>query len=188
MNFLWGFNRKANSVSEGKILDPQNGEVYGSKMWLEDENTLIVRGYGGPMNLFYRTQKWKRETDSKEKSFTGNWLTFDDHWNKIKSRVEIVEQNGELKGYVRKIFLMPNEGTDPICTACNGNLKNSKIVGLTILYGFVVKDGKWSDGKILDPGNGNVYDSSVWLIDQNTLKVRGYFGPFYRSQVWKRDN
>ena len=47
---------------------------------------------------------------------------------------------------------------------------------------------EWVDGKILDPGNGNVYASSIWLIDSDTLKVRGYLGPFYRSQIWKRAN
>ena len=39
--------------------------------------------------------------------------------------------------------------------------------------------------RILDPGNANVYASSIWLIDSYTLKVRGYLEPFYRSQVWK---
>ncbi|MBS1508507.1 MAG: DUF2147 domain-containing protein [Bacteroidetes bacterium] len=186
MNFLWGFKRDGNSFGEGKILDPQNGEVYHSKLWLEDENTLVVRGYGGPMNLFYRTQKWKREGDAKEKTVTGVWLAIDDRWDKAKSRIEIVEHEEELKGYIRKIFLLPNEGTDPVCTECKDNLKNSKIVGMKILYGFTQKDDKWQDGKILDPGNGNVYASSIWLLDSDTLKVRGYFGPFYRSQLWKR--
>jgi len=38
----------------------------------------------------------------------------------------------------------------------------------------------------MDPGNGNTYTASLWLIDKNTLEVRGYLGPFYRSQVWRR--
>jgi uncharacterized protein (DUF2147 family) len=57
---------------------------------------------------------------------------------------------------------------------------------MKILYGFTKKGDKWEDGRILDPGNGNVYTSAVWLMDDKTLKVRGYFGPFYRSQIWKR--
>jgi Delta7-sterol 5-desaturase len=81
---------------------------------------------------------------------------------------------------------LPHEGSDPICIACNGDLKNSKVVGMKILYDFKWNGSKWEEGKILDPGNGNTYSSSIWLIDSDTLKVRGYLGPFYRSQVWKR--
>jgi uncharacterized protein (DUF2147 family) len=100
--------------------------------------------------------------------------------------VEIKEENGELRGYIRKIFLLPHEGPDPICVACEGDSKNSKIVGMKILYGFKFSGNKWEDGNILDPGNGNTYTSALWLLNKNELKVRGYLGPFYRSQVWKR--
>jgi hypothetical protein len=96
--------------------------------------------------------------------------------------------NGELKGFIRTTFLLPNEGTDPVCTECDGDLKNTKVVGMKIIWDFKKEGDKWVDGKILDPGNGNVYSSSIWLIDPDTLKVRGYVGPFYRSQVWRRAN
>ena len=61
-----------------------------------------------------------------------------------------------------------------------------KIVGMKIIWGFERDGDKWIDGKILDPASGNVYASSMSLIDQNTLKVRGYLGPFFRSQIWRR--
>ncbi|MFZ6010027.1 MAG: DUF2147 domain-containing protein, partial [Bacteroidota bacterium] len=93
-----------------------------------------------------------------------------------------------LKGYIRKIFVLPHEGTDPVCAACNDELKDKKIVGMKIIWGFTPDGNKWIDGKILDPGNGRIYTSSIWLEDADTLKVRGYLGPFYRSQVWKRRN
>jgi uncharacterized protein (DUF2147 family) len=64
--------------------------------------------------------------------------------------------------------------------------KNSKVVGMKIIWGFKKENTKWEEGKIFDPGNGNAYSSSLWLIDSDTLKVRGYLGPFFRSQVWKR--
>lgn len=187
MNFLWGFKQDGDAWS-GKILDPENGETYESKLWLEDANTMHLRSYGGPLNLFYRTQTWKREGPLSEHSPAGIWQTIDDHWNKTKSLVEIKNVNGELKGFVRKIYLMPHEGTDPVCTKCDGSLKNSKVVGMKIIWGFKKEGDKWVEGKILDPGNGNVYASSLWLMDSDTLKVRGYFGPFYRSQVWKRSH
>jgi uncharacterized protein (DUF2147 family) len=82
--------------------------------------------------------------------------------------------------------LLPHEGTDPICIACEGPLKNAKILGMKILYDFNLKGDTWESGKILDPGNGNIYSSSLWLINKNELKVRGYLGPFFRTQIWKR--
>ena len=186
MNFLWGFKKNGSDYEDGKILDPQNGEVYKSTLWLEDANTLKVRGYGGVMDLFYRTQTWKREGVTNTKSPVGVWNTIDDTWNQVKSQVEIIEENGKLLGFIRKIFLLPHEGSDPVCIACDGKLKNAKIVGMKILSGFVRNQNKWDDGKILDPGNGNVYTSTLWLVNNNELHVRGYLGPFYRTQVWKR--
>jgi uncharacterized protein (DUF2147 family) len=193
MIFFWGFKKEGDSWTAGKILDPTSGEIYSSKLWLEDANTLQVRGYAWPLDLFYRTQTWKRallpvrlEATSNNKSPVGTWQTIDDHWNKVKSVVEIKEVDGELKGYIRKIFLLPHEGTDPVCTECDGDLQNAKVVGMKIIWDFKKEGDRWVDGKILDPGNGNVYVSSIWLIDSDTLQIRGYLGPFYRSQVWKR--
>lgn len=40
----------------GEILDPDSGQVYECKIWLE-EGKLKVRGY---VSLFYRTQSWIR--------------------------------------------------------------------------------------------------------------------------------
>jgi sterol desaturase/sphingolipid hydroxylase (fatty acid hydroxylase superfamily) len=186
MNFLWGFKKEGNEWTGGSILDPQDGEVYSSKLWLEDNNTLKVRGYGGMMDLFYRTQTWKRLDTSQTNSPRGLWKTIDDTWNKVKSVVEIVERNGELFGYIRQIFLLPHEGKDPVCIACDGKLKNTKVVGMTILGKFKQKGAKWEDGEILDPGNGKVYAASIWLVSNDELRVRGFLGPFYRTQTWKR--
>lgn len=186
MNFLWGFRKNGAEYNNGRILDPQNGEVYQSKLWLEDPITLKVRGYGGVMGLLYRTQTWKREGKSNLNSPLGIWNTIDDTSNKTKSQVEIIARNGELVGYVRKIFLLPHEGTDPVCIACEGELKNAKIVGMKILYDFILSGDTWESGKILDPGNGNTYSSSLSLISKNELRVRGYLGPFFRTQIWRR--
>jgi Delta7-sterol 5-desaturase len=186
MNFLWGFKKEGDFWATGKILDPESGEIYSSKLWLDDANTLHVRGYAGPFDLFYRTQTWKRASASVQNNPAGLWHTMDDHWNKVKSAVEITNVNGTLQGFVRKIYLLPHEGSDPICTECQGSLENSKVVGMKILWDFKKVGAKWEGGKILDPGNGNTYTSSLWLLDSNTLKVRGYLGPFYRSQIWKR--
>jgi uncharacterized protein (DUF2147 family) len=58
MNIINGLERKGKNW-EGKkgILDPGNGKVYNVKIWLEDTNTLTVRGSIGP---FGRKQTWHR--------------------------------------------------------------------------------------------------------------------------------
>ena len=45
-----------------------------------------------------------------------------------------------------------------------------------------------SGGKILDPKNGKEYKCYIKLIDNNTLKLRGYIGisMFGRTAIWKR--
>ncbi len=157
------------------------------KLWLENTNTLKVRGYAGPMDLLYRTQTWQlQEADSDNNPVTGIWQTIDDKNGKPKSIVEIFEKDGILSGRILKINLQPWEGEDPICIECTGDLKNEKIVGMTILSDFKKDGNEWSDGKIMDPGNGKTYTSSICLEDNDTLKVRGYWGAFYRTQVWKR--
>ncbi len=187
MEFLWGFKNAGGEWGGGKILDPASGEVYDSKIWLEDSNTLKIRGYAGLGGLFFRTQTWKlHQMDADDNPATGVWKTIDDKTGKVKSLVEISEKNGVLSGKITKIYLQAWEGEDPICMQCPGEKKNAKIVGMTFMWGFQKKDGKWTNGSILDPGNGTTYTSSVWLEDADTLKVRGYWGVFYRTQTWRR--
>ncbi|MCB9352419.1 MAG: DUF2147 domain-containing protein [Lewinellaceae bacterium] len=190
MEFLWGFQKEGKEWSDGKILDPAGGKIYDSKLWLANDTTLKVRGYAGPMNLFYRTQTWLlQESGHDGHPITGIWKTIDDKSGLPKSLVEITAVNGKLSGKILKIFLLPWEGTNPICQNCSGKQEGTKIVGLTILSGFE-KDrqnaDKWTNGRILDPGNGKTYTSSVWLEDADTLKVKGYLGPLFRTQTWER--
>ena len=53
---------KRNEYSGGTILDPENGQTYRCKIWLDEDNPneLRVRGY---LAFFYRTQTWIRITD-----------------------------------------------------------------------------------------------------------------------------
>ena len=54
MVIMWDMKRKGARWSGGRILDPEKGKTYRSKIWVE-EGKLRVRGYLG---LFYRTQTW----------------------------------------------------------------------------------------------------------------------------------
>ncbi|HRI59360.1 MAG TPA: DUF2147 domain-containing protein [Saprospiraceae bacterium] len=116
----------------------------------------------------------------------GTWQTIDDSSGNPRSIVQIEEKNGLLEGKVSQIFLQPCESPDPVCSKCSGERKNAKIVGMTILWGLKKDSEQWTGGSILDPANGTTYRSVVWLESADSLKVRGYWGIFWRTQTWKR--
>jgi uncharacterized protein (DUF2147 family) len=68
-------------------------------------------------------------------------------------------------------------------------VRNRPVLGLTNTWGFVYKgENVWDDGVIYDPKNGNTYDCTIKLKDNNTLEVRGYIGISLigRTDVWTR--
>ena len=42
---------------------------------------------------------------------------------------------------------------------------------------------RYKGGTILDPEDGKVYKAEIWT-EEGKLKVRGYLGPFYKTQTW----
>lgn len=116
----------------------------------------------------------------------GDWKTIDDESGIAKSIVHIYEKDGEVYGKVKKI--LREDKRDIRCTECEGDLKNQKVEGMTILRSLKKDDEKYSDGTITDPENGKTYDAKIWLKegDPNALMVRGYVAFFYRTQEWKR--
>lgn len=124
---------------------------------------------------------------SNAQSITGKWKTLDDNTGEEKSIVEIFEKGGKFYGKVIKIFLKPGEDPDPVCDKCpKDDLRsNKKIIGLEIIKDMRKSDDEYTDGHILDPENGKIYRCKLWLEGTN-LKVRGYWGPFFRTQTWER--
>jgi len=60
IRLLEGFEYDGDGVWEGgRAYDPNNGKTYDAKMWLEDPDTLKLRGYIG-VSLFGRTETWTR--------------------------------------------------------------------------------------------------------------------------------
>jgi uncharacterized protein (DUF2147 family) len=60
MEIFSGLKNKNHEWSGGEILDPDTGNVYRVKIWLEDGGkSLKVRGYIG-FSLLGRTQQWTR--------------------------------------------------------------------------------------------------------------------------------
>jgi uncharacterized protein (DUF2147 family) len=119
-------------------------------------------------------------------SSIGKWVTIDDKTGKKKSIVELYKEDDKLLGKI--IYLYPREGREPNakCDKCTDDRKNEPLVGMQIVRDLVWDGGAWLDGTIVDPENGKVYDLKLW-VDKDTpdkMSVRGYIGPFYRTQTW----
>jgi uncharacterized protein (DUF2147 family) len=127
-------------------------------------------------------------TAMAQKTVVGKWKTIDDNTGEAKSIIEIFERGGKVYGKVVKI-LDPTAEPDPICDKCpeDDPRLNKKIIGMEIIQGLVKDGDEYSEGTILDPEPGKIYRCKVWL-DGEDLVVRGYWGPFYRTQTWKRVN
>ncbi|MEL6926104.1 MAG: DUF2147 domain-containing protein [Bacteroidota bacterium] len=120
-----------------------------------------------------------------QKSPVGIWKTIDDATGEAKSHVEIYEQGGKYYGKITKLLQRP---ADTVCEECSGARKNKPLVTMVILEDLEPYKDYWSYGKILDPENGKTYKCSLWVEDEDTLKLRGYIGisALGRSQNWYR--
>lgn len=118
-------------------------------------------------------------------SFNGTWKTKDDETGEAKSHIQIYESGGKVYGKIEKL-LRANAPTH--CDKCPDERKNQPLLGMILLVNMVQKDGMLQSGSILDPEKGKWYNCKMWLKegDPNTLVVRGYLGPFYRTQYWTR--
>jgi uncharacterized protein (DUF2147 family) len=124
----------------------------------------------------------------KAQSCLGTWITIDDETGKKKSKVELYKKDGKLYGKI--VYLYPREGREenPKCKKCTGDRKDQPLIGLQIVRGLEWNESEWEDGTIVDPENGKVYTCSIWIDrdDYTKLHVRGYVGPFFRTQTWTK--
>ena len=121
-------------------------------------------------------------------SCIGKWITIDDETGKQKSIVELYKQNDKLYGKITYLFPREGRGPNPKCTKCSDDRKDEPLVGLQIVRSLKWNGGSWDGGTIVDPENGKTYDVKMWVDTENSnrLNVRGYIGPFFRTQQWKR--
>jgi uncharacterized protein (DUF2147 family) len=116
----------------------------------------------------------------------GLWATVDDRSGSERALVRIAFAGDHLVGTIEHIRLRPDEPADPVCARCSGQRQGARVVGMKILWGHRLEGERWVDGRILDPENGREYSSTLWLADGDTLRVRGHWGPFHRTQTWRR--
>lgn len=117
----------------------------------------------------------------------GKWKTIDDNTGEVRSVVELYERDKKIAGRVIQIFPAPGEDPDPVCDQCDEEDPRymKKIIGMEILKDLVKDGTEYSGGEILDPEDGKVYRCKIWLEGPD-LKIRGFWGPFFRTQTWKK--
>jgi len=121
-------------------------------------------------------------------SIVGKWKTVDEKTGKVVSDVEIYQKSGKLFGKITGLA-EPNDpqGKPKMCTKCTGADKDQPIIGLVIIKDLSASGDRYKDGTIMDPEDGKIYKAEVWT-EAAKLKVRGYLGPFYKTQTWVKGN
>jgi uncharacterized protein (DUF2147 family) len=117
----------------------------------------------------------------------GKWKTIDDNSGEERSIVEIFERDGKIYGRIVKLFRNAGEDPDPICDECDKDdaRYKKKIIGMEIIKDMEGSGKDYQEGNILDPETGKVYRCKLW-VEGDLLQVRGYWGPFFRTQTWKK--
>ncbi len=116
---------------------------------------------------------------------SGRWTTIDDNSGQPRSVVEITERAGKYFGKIITIYPRQDEDPDPVCFQCGTEDPrfNQKIIGMEILKDLMKAGNEFGNGHILDPENGKIYRCKLW-VEGKVLKVRGYWGPLFRTQTW----
>lgn len=117
----------------------------------------------------------------------GLWRSIDDKTGTAKAEIRIRSgADGVLSGVVERALVTSDQ---PNCDLCTDDRKGKAKVGLEIIRGAKKAEDAdvWESGKILDPENGKNYTLRMTPLEGGSkLQIRGYVGPFYRTQVWIR--
>lgn len=115
----------------------------------------------------------------------GTWMTTDDETGEAKSHIQIYENEGKQQGRIVKLL---RANLNHLCDQCQGERQNKPVLGMVIIENMQQIDGCWQRGRVLYPRQGKWYSLKYWLKegDADTLVVRGFVGPFYRTQYWRR--
>lgn len=116
----------------------------------------------------------------------GFWKTISDKTGKPESILAIYEYRGTYYG--RLVATYDDSGRiDATMNRPNGRAPgvegNPYYAGLDIMWGLKPDGNKYSNGKIMDPEKGRIYDAEMWTKD-GMLYVRGKIWIFGANQIW----
>lgn len=121
-----------------------------------------------------------------EASPAGRWRTIDDRTGEPRAVIRLWLEHDRLHGRIEHVYPRPGESPDPVCTRCTGARRGGKVIGMVVVWDHRLERDRWAGGRVLDPEMGKDYPGRLWLEGPDRLKVRGYWGPFHRTQTWHR--
>ena len=119
----------------------------------------------------------------------GSWHSIDEKTGTPRAEIRISEQRGVFTGRIVRSLQATTAGMVELCGKCPDDRKDKPMIGLDIIRNAApaVDATSWEGGEILDPDKGKIYKLQLQMLDGGQkLQVRGYIGPFFRTQIWVR--
>lgn len=116
------------------------------------------------------------------------WKTVDEKTHQAQSIIAIYPYEGKYFGRIILTFDDDGKSKDTIYHPVDkapGVVGNPYYSGLDIIWNLEKEGDKYTNGKILDPQKGKVYNAEAWL-EGDDLIVRGELLIFGRNQTWPR--
>jgi len=144
------------------------------------------------LSFFFNLQNVEGVVNNENpaEEITGYWKTINDKTGKPQSLVLIYPYQGKYFGRILATYNEDGSFGDTIYQPkerAPGIIGNPYYSGMDIIWGLEKKGAKYTDGKIVDPERGSIYDAELWL-NRGNLVVRGELLFFGENQTWLRAN